>query len=350
VTPLDSKSERREERPRLIPDWPLLIFTLLLGFLAFETFRPLWLPLVLAAWLALIAKPIHRRLSRAMRGQHRGAGPITVVMVLAVLAPFAILILSFFSDVVALFRSILERTATGDLWELLGAPEEANTTSPTSWIELAERHGASAFRVATGVAGATAALVIGLLVFVMTFYVLLIDGGGVYRWFARYAPLRRQHTRRLTLAFNESGRGLIIGVGLTALIQGAVAGLGYWIVGAPYPFALGMLTAFASVVPVVGTALVWVPVAVLLGATGRLGAASAMLGIGFLVATIDNFVRPILSRYGKLNLPTFAVFVAMLGGIAAFGPWGVLLGPLYLRLAVEGLRLYREERRLHERL
>jgi predicted PurR-regulated permease PerM len=67
-----------------------------------------------------------------------------------------------------------------------------------------------------------------------------------------------------------------------------------------------------------------------------------MLAIGLVVSTADNFVRPMLSRYGKLRMPTFLLLVSMLGGLGLFGAWGVLLGPLLVRLAVEGLEIWRE--------
>ena len=68
-----------------------------------------------------------------------------------------------------------------------------------------------------------------------------------------------------------------------------------------------------------------------------------MVAIGIVVSTADNFVRPILSRYGSLRMPTFLLLTSMLGGLAIFGPWGVALGPLMVRLAVEGLEILREE-------
>jgi predicted PurR-regulated permease PerM len=94
----------------------------------------------------------------------------------------------------------------------------------------------------------------------------------------------------------------------------------------------------------VGSALVWLPVGTVLALSGRTGAAMAIFVVGCVVSLVDNFVRPVLSRHAQLKLPTFAVFLSMIGGIAAFGPLGLLLGPLFVRLAAEGLSLLREER------
>jgi predicted PurR-regulated permease PerM len=102
---------------------------------------------------------------------------------------------------------------------------------------------------------------------------------------------------------------------------------------------LGLLTTAAALIPSVGTALVWVPVTAGLFLAGRDQAALVLLGVGLFVSVVDNLVRPGLSRYGKLELSSFVVLVAMLGGVAAFGGFGLLLGPLFVRLAVEGFRL-----------
>ncbi|MEO8877725.1 MAG: AI-2E family transporter, partial [Polyangiaceae bacterium] len=143
----------------------------------------------------------------------------------------------------------------------------------------------------------------------------------------------------------ETGRGLLVGVGLTGLVQGVIATVAYFALGVPRALVLGLLTCLASVIPSVGTALVWVPIAIGLGLSGRTGSAAILVGIGVLViGTIDNVLRPVFSRFGKLELPSFVLLVSIFGGLALFGTWGFLLGPLLVRLAKEALIISREER------
>jgi predicted PurR-regulated permease PerM len=106
-----------------------------------------------------------------------------------------------------------------------------------------------------------------------------------------------------------------------------------------------MLTVIATLIPSVGSALVWFPVAVALLVSGRTGAGIVMLVVGACTSTVDNLARPLLSRFGKLNLNGLLLFIAMLGGITIFGAWGILLGPLCVRLATESLEIFRETRR-----
>jgi predicted PurR-regulated permease PerM len=97
---------------------------------------------------------------------------------------------------------------------------------------------------------------------------------------------------------------MLIGTGLTALLQGALAMVGYFVTGVPQALILGLLTA----------------------------------------STADNLVRPLLARYAELRLHSLLLFMAMLGGIVILGTWGLLFGPLFVRLATEGLTMLKEER------
>jgi hypothetical protein len=139
----------------------------------------------------------------------------------------------------------------------------------------------------------------------------------------RYSPLDRRATHRLVAAFRETGRGLIVGTGGTALAQGAVAGATYAALGVPNPITLGALTAMGAFVPAVGTALVWAPVALGLAIAGHPVRAVVLAAVGIsIIGTIDNVLRPVLSRAGRLRLPAVVLFLAVLGGLDLAGGWG----------------------------
>jgi predicted PurR-regulated permease PerM len=119
----------------------------------------------------------------------------------------------------------------------------------------------------------------------------------------------------------------------------------YASLGVPNSILLGLLTGALSFFPGLGTALVWIPIAVILAVTGHVVRAVilAVLGMG-VISTIDNVLRPFLARAGQLKLPVAVVFVSMLGGLLLVGGWGLLLGPLLVRLAVEAFAIARERR------
>lgn len=209
---------------------------------------------------------------------------------------------------------------------------------------MARQHGIQAWGAANTLLAVATQLFVGLVVFVAAFYVFLVEGKQLYMWLLDRSPLSRGHSHRLAEAFAETGHGLIVGVGLTSLIQGAVAAVGYLITGVPSALVLGLATAIASLVPSVGSGLVWVPVTAGLAISGRTGAALVMLLIGGVVSTVDNVLRPLLMQYGNLRLNALLLFVAMLGGMAVFGFGGLLLGPLIVRLVTEGLTMLKEHR------
>ena len=129
---------------------------------------------------------------------------------------------------------------------------------------------------------------------------------------------------------------------LTAVAQGVLLGIGFAIVGLPSPVVFGVLTALASAVPFVGTALVWVPAVLVLLAQGRTWAALflAVWSLG-LVTSVDNVIRPLVVS-GRAGLPTLAVFIGLVGGLAAFGAIGMFLGPVIIALAIALLRFAEE--------
>ena len=310
------------------------------------TVAPYGAPLLLAVWAADMLQPAVRKLERLLGGRRRGAAAIVALLLGAVLVPLAGLVAAVVVGVRDLFGQV--RAALEGQGSLAGVLLGGGTaTHPTfrEWADLASRHGANAWRALTIIARTSASALLGVLVFVVTLYALAASKARGYRWLARHSPVAPRVLTRLARAFRETGRGLIIGGGGTALVQGLVATVAYVALGIPRALLLGPVTAACALVPVVGTGLVWVPLAIELAATGDYVRAGVVVAVGAGVhSLIDNFVRPVLTRHGRLNLPTAVVLVSMLGGIAAFGASGALLGPLIARLAVEVLAIVREQR------
>jgi len=316
------------------------------GFLAMV---PLWGPVMMAAWAAIIAQPLYRPLAKRIHQRQGAAAMLTVLLVIAFLVPLLVATLSLSGAAVELAGRLFASKSGVEALKALtagdaGAAFDLKTLKLEQAFELARRHGASAMGVAETLFGAATVVVIGVVVFTGAFYTFLVKGPRAYQWFLERSPLARGHTHRLASVFAEVGRGLVVGVGLTALAQGAVATIGYVVTGVPQPLVLGLITVFLSLIPSLGSALVWVPVTGGLALSGRSGAAVAMLVIGCFVSVVDNLIRPMLARYANLRLNGLVIFIAMLGGMTAFGAGGLILGPLFVRLAVEGLTMLKEHR------
>jgi len=309
---------------------------------------PFWAPLLLAAWGALIAAPLQQRLAKSLRRPKLSAALLTALLVFLILLPVAVATLSLSGSAIALGQRIAESKSGADALKALSSGDNAGMDltqlDPKHALDLLRQHGASALSAARKIFGAASVALIGLVVFVAGFYTFLTEGKTCYEWLLERAPISHAHFHRLANVFTEVGRGLVVGVGLTALSQGAVATIGYLVTGVPQALVLGLLTVFGSLIPSVGSALVWVPVTAGLALGGRPGAALAMLLIGLFVSVVDNLLRPLFARYAELRMNSLVLFVAMLGGIVVFGTWGLLLGPLLVRWASEGLTMLREQR------
>lgn len=315
-------------------------------------FVPLWGPLVLAAWVATMARPLHARFAKVTGGRERAAGALVVGLVMVMLVPLAGALVSLSRGAIDLARNLLHSQGAREALIAVASGGDGEgevpldaLKSPQKLIGLAQEYGGQAVTIVGGIAGAATEALLGLFVFVYAVHVFLVDGPSLARWLVDHAPLRLEHTKRLADAFRETGRGLLVGVGLTGLAQGIVATITYIALGVPRALVLGLLTCVASLLPSIGTALVWAPVALGLALAGKVVPAAIMAGVGVVViGTIDNILRPVFSRFGKLELSTFVLLTSIFGGIAAFGAGGLLLGPLFARLAKEALVIAREER------
>lgn len=188
--------------------------------------------------------------------------------------------------------------------------------------------------------------VLAIFFMAMTMYYVLRHWTELARKAESLMPINPRHTRRLMREMRRLGRTVVVGNFGTAIIQGVVAGVGYAIAKLPEPIFFGGMTAIASLVPVFGTLLVWVPAGLALVLMGHVGSGAFELIWGSLavVGVCDYFVRPKLVGRGE-TMSTWMTFVSLFGGLKLFGFVGFLLGPLLVGVSVSILRLYGRARR-----
>ncbi len=321
------------------------------GVTALVTLFPLMVPIILAVWIAQLTRPLLERVARGLKGRSRAAAVIITVLVLLLFTPLVFLGTAVVSGAGELYTLVTTSEGGSSALKALVSPGSTSDSpfampqSAEQALELVQKHGAQAFQLLGGIAGAAVKVVIGLLIFFFGAYTFLIEGPAMWAWLLRQVPLAPAHFKRMAAAFHETGRGLLIGVGLTSLSQAAAAVIIYLALGVPRALVLGLVTGVAAFVPIVGASLVWGPVAAGLFLAGHPIKAAVMAGAGMIIISgMDNVLRPIFSRYGQLELPVFVLFISVFGGLALYGPFGAMLGPLIVRLCKEALTLWREER------
>jgi predicted PurR-regulated permease PerM len=173
-------------------------------------------------------------------------------------------------------------------------------------------------------------------------YFLLCAPPASWSRIATYLPFSRDGADLVAHRFRQVTEATLLGTALTAALQGAVVALGFAVTGLSDPWFWGVMTAVVSVLPVFGSALIWVPGTIALAAQGRFGAALVLGAIGAVVASnIDNVMRPLVNRRVS-NLHPMVTLVGALAGVGVLGLPGILLGPLAITYFFE-LALYQRE-------
>lgn len=172
-------------------------------------------------------------------------------------------------------------------------------------------------------------------------YYLLTSSGRMWERTVTTLPFAHATSEALRVRFHRTTEAMLLGVVLTGIAQGTIVGMTFWIMGLPHPLLWGGVTAFASVLPMFGSALVWFPASLLLLGHGRYAAAAILAGLGALVVSnIDNALRLVVYRRVSQIHP-MVTLVGAFAGVRAFGIAGVLIGPLVLSYMIELFKLQR---------
>lgn len=337
-----------------------LVAAALVAFLLYLVLSPLAQPIAWALFIAFLLHPLHRWLTRKLRGRAAvSAALLTVFAVLMVLGPLGGLGAAFAAQLTDLARRAQELAVVhrpANFAELADVPVLGPALAwvqQTTGVTLAQIQ-AWAVEAAQAILKALAGLgraaflgalgtVIGFALMMFILFFAIRDGERMFQALRALVPLDEREKTRLFDHLASVTRALVYGTGVTAIVQGTLIALGFAVVGLPSPVVFGVLAALAALIPLVGTPVVWVPAVVALAAQGRWTAAVVLLAWGGFVTTIDNFLRPWLVS-GRAEIGALTVFIGVLGGVAAFGPIGLILGPLVLALALALIRFSLEKK------
>lgn len=338
-------------------------FLILLTIVSAAFFLVLWQFYGAILWaiaVTVVFRPVERRILAKVGGRRNIAALATLLLIVAIVIVPAILItLSLIQEA----SNVYARLQSGEL-DPGGWLRGLQASLPWWAAGLLERFGMNDLgaireQLSTGVAGriqavATQALSIGQgalsvvlnlgLMLYLTFF-LLRDGPTITRRIGEEVPLPADIRELLWGKFLTVMRATIKGSFVVAVTQGAVGGLIFWGLGIHAPILWGVLMAFLSLLPAVGTGFVWVPVAIYLLVTGAVWQGVVLILCGlFVIGLIDNVLRPIL--VGKdTRMPDFLVLITTLGGIVLFGFNGVILGPLIAAMFIATWHILTEQRR-----
>jgi predicted PurR-regulated permease PerM len=316
---------------------------------------PFWTSLLVAAVLAASMRAPMAWLVARFRGRREwAAGLLVVTLIVALVIPVAALLTVIAGQAVEGFQWLRQALASQGITGLVErlprwlepVGRHVITSLPHLLAELEQRVGAGGGQAVTalgGILAATGGAIVKLVVSLVALYFFLVDGHKLVAWLDANAPLAPGQFRELVGEFRRTAVSVLVATVATAGIQAGAALVGFLLASAPGPLFLTTVTFLVALVPAVGGTVVVLAVAVLQYATGHEVAAGFLLlwALG-VVSMVDTLARPYLLR-GGMALPIGIVFLALLGGVAAFGVVGVLLGPLVVTFLIAALRIWRRD-------
>jgi predicted PurR-regulated permease PerM len=333
------------------------LFALLVGSMVLVAFVawPLAGALFMAAVLAVVLGPLQEWLSARSRGRRKTAAALLVLAVLLVIAgPLVFLSTVLIKEGTDGVRFILE-TVRGEgmmglierlPWPLYDIAVKALTELGDLGQLLQQHIGAQGGKAASAVASAvvaTGSLVLQLTMMLIALFFLLVSGESLLAWIDSVSPMRRGQTRELFVEFKNVSYAVIVSTLVTAGVQAAAALAGYLIARVPHPLFFAFVTFFVALIPAIGAATVCLFAALILLVNGHPYMAGFLaLWAVLVVALIDNIVKPYLIK-GGVDMGGAVVFFALIGGIAAFGMIGLVIGPLAVALFLALLRIYERD-------
>jgi predicted PurR-regulated permease PerM len=338
-----------------------LALIIALAYLVFLIIQPLWRPLVWAALLAAMLAPWNARLAKRLGDRPRIASAITTVLtVLLFVLPVAAIAATVVAQAAQLLRRLDAFRPTAEVGKDINLSDFPWLERPLAWIgqhtsltldEIQTWIVEGAKRVLQAMMASGGSVVLGALGTIVSFALMLFvlffmlrDGPRFARELVALLPIEPERRQRLWVHLQDVTRAVFMGIGLTAVVQGILLGIGFWIAGLPSPLVFGVLACLFALIPFVGTTIIWGPGAIWLATQGDYGHAAFLAIWGLLlVSSVDNFLRPFLIS-GRAEVPTVAVFIGVIGGLAAFGFVGLFVGPIVLGLLVALFRFESEAR------
>jgi len=320
---------------------------LILGAFLTIALWPFTSGLIGALVLYVIFAPVYRELvSRIPEGP--SAAIVIVLAILLVVLPVASIISLVASQGPGMVRNVIESPLIDRLMELRVGPYNVGEQLGVQFRNVGGQLVSFVGSNAVGLVGSATRLGLQLTVAFFGLYYLLRGRRGSWQAIRPFIPFSTANADLLRKRFKDVTVSTLIGTFLTAAVQGVLMGLGFWVVGLANPVFWGVITALFSVLPVVGSGIIWVPGAIVLFLQQRYVPAIGLVTWGvILVGGIDNLIRPwVYNRYAQIH--PFITVIGALAGITYFGLLGLLIGPLAISYFFELIRMYQEEYLPHE--
>jgi predicted PurR-regulated permease PerM len=318
-----------------------------LGYLVYVVFEPFLVALAWAIVLVVVSFPLYMRLARRW-GPTWGAVAATTAVTLILIVPTVFVMIAFVHEAVVAAQSLEMRVQTGhfawlgNLWAHL--QNRFPSLAPQDLSDLIRRYAAEGAAYIGARLGSVVRhgfeLLFDIFVTILAMFYLYRDGDSIVQRLREILPFDETRRERLVHETREMIHATVTSTLVAAGVHGLLGGIAFAIVGMHAAVFWGVMMGFFSLVPVVGSALIWVPISINFMLGGHMGKGIFLLIFcSLIVGMVDNFVRPWLIS-GRAEMSGLIIFISILGGIGVFGLIGVVLGPIVVALAANILDLY----------
>ncbi len=323
------------------------VVSAVVAILLFFVFKPFIGSVFLAVVFASVFYPVHKRIEKYVGSKKSIAATVSLLaLVLIIIVPLVVILALLLEEIVGLYTALSTNGVSGLSGYLGGFNGAVQKIIPTfSVTDTQVSSSIQAFlnwvlQNTSTIFSSVLSLALNIFIFLVALFYFLKDGKDLIDVLVRVSPLPDTHDRtvinKISLAFNSVVRGSLI----TAIIQGVLAGVGFVLAGVSAPVLLGFITIIAALIPSFGTGLVMFPVVIYLAVTGAYVPAILLLVWAIVVVgLVDNLLRPVLMHKG-LNIHPGLILLSVLGGIAFFGPIGLVAGPVLASTGFALLDIY----------
>jgi predicted PurR-regulated permease PerM len=333
----------------------VVLLALIAAFIA--VVRPFLLSAFFALLLVIICAPIHKFLLKRLHKRYLAAFFATLFVALCVMAPLGIIVIVIISNFLQVSTFVTTQLQTSqfahaldsfNLWVNANLSQISDLIPPdfnirTHLLTMFTAAVKVLYQYSPKVLAATANIIGEVLLTIVFVFILFAEGARMFNAIFPLLPMEERHKDVLTKEIRFVVSATFLGMMATAVAQGILIGIGFWIAGISNPFVWGLVAIGVTLVPVIGGPLMYVPAAVSLIVSGHLGAGIFLLLYGVcIVSMIDNVIKPLAMR-GKVNVHPLLLAFCLVGGGIWLGAVGIIIGPLIAALLLAMLRIYRKE-------
>lgn len=344
---MDSKSAR----------WFFLCFFLASVVVFSLLLKLFWIPMGLAAVVAVTCSPIYHKLHRWLRYRYAAAFVATLFVFLVLLVPLGGMLGVLITQMAKFLQTFANQLQDGTLAttvdqiavQITGWLNRFMDLDPNgfnlraSLIDFAKSAGHTLYQYSPKVLSSTAHVLLTTALCLFFSFIFFADGGRLYRLIVDALPISIAHESQIATEVRQMVTATLLGMIVNAVVNGILIGLAFWVCGLPKPAMWGIVAIGFSLIPVVGAVMVWGGGVLVLLLQGQSNFAMGLLAFGLIIiCQVDNVVKPLVMG-NRVNIHPALLLIALLGGMNLFGPSGLVFGPVILALIAATFKIYQKE-------